>query len=470
MAARQRFDCIVIGGGVSGAVAARRLAEFGLDVCLLHQRETREQRMVESVAKGSLVVLERLGIADCITDARVSQSAGTSVRWAGEATETAASEATSVIVRRTAVRTALLHKAVQCGVVVTTAASIHELHRHGTGWLAEAETPEGQVRIEARLAIFAAGRHGPRCGRRRRLGPVTLAVTGQFNLPEAAARSCVEATAHAWFWAAPLVGGIQVTAFAAPDHLALAGEATVEDGFRRLVAGSSLLGHLAGAPLADPVTVCDASPTIVEPCVDDHFIAVGDAAFTIDPLSSQGMTKAIVSAEQGAIALNTMLRQSGRRGAAKAFHLDRTLEALDWDRRASAAHYARQAAVTPTPFWLARAEGKAQARHRQADGPLLPDAALVFDAAASLAPEPIIRGQMIDEETALSHPRLARPIAFVGNVPIRLLLANLPRTMTAAELVQHWSPAIGEQAAIRLLKQLWDNAVLVPARMGTRAG
>ncbi|MFA6153122.1 NAD(P)/FAD-dependent oxidoreductase [Mesorhizobium sp.] len=468
MAARQRFDCIVIGGGVSAAVAARRLAEFGLDVCLLHQSEPREQRVVESVAKGSLVVLERLGIADCIAQARIPQSAGTSVRWAGEATETAA-EAASIIVRRAAVRTALLHKAVQCGAVVRAAKSIHKLHRHGMGWLAEADCPDGQVRIEAKLAIFAGGRHGPKCGRRRRLSQVTLAVTGQFGLPGAAARGCVEATAHAWFWAAPLAGGIQVTAFAAPDHPSLAGGATLEDGLRRLIAGSELLGHLAAAPLANPVTVCDASPTIVEPCVDDHFVAIGDAAFTIDPLSSQGMTKAIVSAEQGAIAANTLLQQSGRHGAAKRFHLDRTREAPDWDRRASAAHYARQAAVTPTPFWLSRAEGMAQARHRQADCPPLAQTALIFDAAASFAPEPVIRGQMIDEETALHHPRLARPIAFVGNVPIGALLADLPRSMTAAELVQLWSTVIGDRAAMRLLKQLWDDAVLVPAKVSNRA-
>ncbi len=469
MAGRRNFDCIVLGGGISGAVAARRLAEFGLHVCLLHQDEARAQRAVEFVATGALAIVERLGIGDCIASARHARPVGTSIRWAGEVTELDASAASSLIVDRAALRTALLDKARQCGVEVRRGSPVRQLERRRGGWLAETEPSDGPERIEARLAVFAGGRHGLRCGRRQRMSPATVAVTGRFSRPAASAKTCVEAALDAWYWAAPLAeGGIQVTAFAAPDHPMLSGKCRLEQGFRGLVAASRLLGHLADAPLARALTACDASRTIVQPSIGNDFVAVGDAAFTIDPLSSQGMIKAVVSAEQGAVAANTILRHPDRIGAAKTFHLERAREAVDWDRQVSGRHYARQAAVTASPFWLARAESGAEARHVQADRPIVADLALTFDQAASVGPAFVIRDQTIAEWPALHHPRLARPVAFVGSAPVHALLADMPRTLPAAQLVDRWSAVIGRQAALRFVLLLWNHAVLVPAEAGTR--
>src|SRR6185436_9229149 len=84
-------------------------------------------------------------------------------------------------------------------------------------------------------------------------------------------------------------------------------------------------------------------------------IKVGEAALCIDPLSSQGVQRAMVSALQAAAVVNTALRSPGHAQLACRFYRDRLHEFAQSDLDASAAYYNQQAQICPTDFWLQRA-------------------------------------------------------------------------------------------------------------------
>ena len=62
-------------------------------------------------------------------------------------------------------------------------------------------------------------------------------------------------------------------------------------------------GRIEGA-----VKACDASSRYAEEPVGPSFVKIGDAAFTLDPLSSQGVQSAIASALQASIVVNTFAK------------------------------------------------------------------------------------------------------------------------------------------------------------------
>ena len=166
---------------------------------------------------------------------------------------------------------------------------------------------------------------------------------------------------------------------------------------------------------------------------------VGDAGATIDPLSSFGVKKALASAWMAAVAVHTALIDAGRAAAALEFFGDR-------ERQMFAAHlrqsrdYAREAyARHPHPFWGMRAaievppapgELDEDATLRAADVQqafaALRDSAMVVPAprarhdatSGTLASMPLVRGNEIVLEPALTVPGLSRPIRYFAGVDL----------------------------------------------------
>jgi Ferritin-like/Tryptophan halogenase len=90
-----------------------------------------------------------------------------------------------------------------------------------------------------------------------------------------------------------------------------------------------------------------------EPLVGERLLRVGDAAFALDPLSSQGVQHALSSAGQAAIVIHTILARPENATWAKAFFRERHHEMIDRHRASCAALYSRQNRFE-TPFWQER--------------------------------------------------------------------------------------------------------------------
>ena len=165
-----------------------------------------------------------------------------------------------------------------------------------------------------------------------------------------------------------------------------------------------------------------------------QFLLIGDAASSIDPLSSFGVKKALASAWVGAVAIHTCLTHPDRQRVALEFF-------SNWERQVYGANlrrsveFAREAyGRHPHPFWAERAAVHVDAATDELDEDALfraPDVRLAFErlkASAtlelalserlSLKKRPLIRDREIVLEDAFLLPEAPDGIRFLAGVDL----------------------------------------------------
>jgi flavin-dependent dehydrogenase len=236
------------------------------------------------------------------------------------------------------------------------------------GFRRGARTQESVEQVEAKFILDCSGRAGvlgrflraeqPAFEKQPRTVALCAAWKSQsgWNLPDPS-HTLVESYGDGWAWSVPLSPSIRHVAVmvdqqAARDHdrserfspgpwPPVPGPSSLVPGPRDLAAryhaelaktrafrrifGQSLLD---GAPWGRPAT-CYTSTQFCGP----GFLLAGDAGSMIDPLSSFGVKKAMVSAWIGAVVVNTCLRNPGMRDTALRFYEDRERQVYeDWQK------------------------------------------------------------------------------------------------------------------------------------------
>jgi hypothetical protein len=192
--------------------------------------------------------------------------------------------------------------------------------------------------------------------RRRRLDRLVAVVWPLAGGRDRDATTMVEATRDGWWYTSPHPGGRRIVAFLTDaDLLPRRGD--------RLPAGwwpaAPPPGHAAaivrdgGYHQARPPRATDAATTCLDVLGDHTWLATGDAAVSVDPLSSQGILTALA-----------MGRQAGRAGAAtvmggettqaRAAYAQRYGEVLRDHLAQRAAYYALEERWPHAPFWSRR--------------------------------------------------------------------------------------------------------------------
>jgi hypothetical protein len=177
-------------------------------------------------------------------------------------------------------------------------------------------------------------------------------------------------------------------------------------------------------------------------------LLVGDAASFIEPLSSAGVKKALLSAWRAAVVANTCLKDASRAAPARAFYNQRERQVYAECMRRSAGFFSEAAAVYPSPFWSARAAARgapesvpdvdgewtdeALARDagvRRAFEYLRATERLRLRAASSLRVDsvPAIEGREVVLRDALVMPGTDAPLRFAAGIDLPAL-ARLART------------------------------------------
>jgi flavin-dependent dehydrogenase len=466
--AESSCDVLVIGAGPAGATLAHRLATIGFDVCIAETSCFPRRRIGESMSPAVFPLLETLGVQERVAAGGFFRPRGAIVRWGARAThyrEIAIEPGLQV--DRGVFDAILIEAARESGArVIQPARAVSLTPRSHGGWTATLATPHRQITVAAALLAIAGGRRAGFGAHRRHRSAATLALCGYlknafFRTPE----SRIDVSEKGWQWAAPLPDGtISVAIFVDPPSAGLRRD-SVEAVFRRTLRESHLLGACADGEIVGALRACDASRSSATPTVGDDFIRVGDAAFSIDPLSSQGVAHAMASALQGAAVVNTLINRPASAQAAKAFFDARVTEMLKRDGAIARAYYREQAAITPTPFWLRRCEGDDQPLPRPRSfvpAALDPHTPLRLAGHSSIAPEPVLIGDFIESRNALRHPSLDRPIAFVADTSIDVLLASVPVGATCGHVLDHWRKLLGEQNARAFFRVLQEKGVLEP--------
>ena len=219
--------------------------------------------------------------------------------------------------------------------------------------------------------------------------------------------------------------------------------------------------------LASPVTACDASAIRIARAPGlEGIIAAGEAALSLDPLSSQGIQRALVDGQQSAIVINTLMVHPERRDIALAFHAERQAEASQRDRAMCHDLYCEQAIAYQSPFWW-RYCGRSAASEQPPRSlvpinGLLPETKLRLSPRARFEDVAVIDGDVIARASALVHPDLDRPVAFLAGRSIGSLVARAFSGVEAASLVADWrADSLPEGTALKLLQWFWQRGLLV---------
>jgi hypothetical protein len=78
-----------------------------------------------------------------------------------------------------------------------------------------------------------------------------------------------------------------------------------------------------------------------------------------------------------------------------------------------------------------------------------------------IAEIPCIEGEFVTLKPALRHPRLAGPVAFLGDQPLAPLIGNLRSGATLIEIAQAWSQRMPFKSALSIALWLRHNGVLI---------
>jgi flavin-dependent dehydrogenase len=238
------------------------------------------------------------------------------------------------------------------GALLLAPANASRVERAGEGWRIEA----GQSWIEAKLLIDASGR-GARPLRDHAGAPVSAdrLICAWLHAPlreEAAGITYTESAQDGWWYSAPLPDGRRLIAFHTDSDLARGGGASFPL-VERALASPSLAEAVADADLsrASPLRLCAAHGARLASAAGPGWLAVGDAAMSFDPLSSQGLFHALYTGMKGSEAAARMLAGDAGAGPAFAAGLEPVWEAYEFHR---ALYYGMERRWPDAPFWRRR--------------------------------------------------------------------------------------------------------------------
>lgn len=459
-------EVCVVGGGPAGATCALRLAQLGHPVVLVERAPSGRAHVGESLPPSVLPLLAELGVREAVERAGFLRPRGALVRWAGGAHERAHGEPggsghqapwgdPGFQVDRGRFDALLLAAAEQAGVCVLQPAQAGPARVGDSG--VEVPLRDGRM-VRASRLVLAHGRHGA--------APVARPTAALYaywrGVSAEDARTRVESGGDAWYWGAPLPEGVfNATVFVDARRCAGLGAGEREAWYRGLLAQSLLLKDDLRGATCGPVQVCDATPRLDAAPIAPRVVKVGEAAFSIDALSSQGVQAALRSAWQAASCIHTMSRHPARSALAMDFYREQVRRTAEQHARDTLRFHREAAAWHRSAFWVERAlaEPPEPPVPRPAPLPGL-DARVVLDAQAQWRGVAVLQGEFIDEAQALHHPALASPVAFVGAHPVGELMQAVQAPRPLWQVLEAWRTRLGDEGAVRWLAALWRQGVV----------
>jgi flavin-dependent dehydrogenase len=309
----RRIEFLIVGGGPAGSAAAVALATAGREVLVIERSDYGGTRFGETLPPAANPVLTRLGLTRDMASVEHLRCPGTACVWGDEEPYlndyVFDPDGYGLHLDRATFDALLARKAASAGVEVLQRSEIRACRRDRSEWDVEVASPLGARHLRAGVLIDAAGRR-PWSGRpsRRRAFDRQVALVGTFASGEdtvtADRRTWVEAAPSGWWYSASLPGDRLAVAYFTDADLIHAHKRR-RDALWDVLLRQTLrtCDRLQRSRLMGDLRVVAASSTIAEPIAGDGYIAIGDAASTIDPLSSHGILYALTSGLDAAKAL-----------------------------------------------------------------------------------------------------------------------------------------------------------------------
>ena len=363
-------DAVVVGGGPAGAGAAIALARAGASVVLLERAVVAKEVLGESLPPSANAALERLGLAGRMASDGHQASAGHLSAWGSdelaEVDYVCQPFSCGWHIDRSSFEAALLESARAAGVIVRRGVSVQTCATGVRGCVVRARGADNEsATFDARWVVDCSGRasvvaraHGAQRRRGDRLCAVVRLLGAAATCQDADDRLLLESSSNGWWYTTRCPGGRAVI-FMTDADLPAARQARDREGWRALVRGTTHVRSFVerGDYLVAPsrARAVDASTARLDAMVGPGWIAVGDAAISHDPLSSQGILQALGGGIHAARALI-----DGRPSALRSYE-EQLCAGFTTYRRLLNHYYDQEQRWPESPFWRRRVSNRSAA-------------------------------------------------------------------------------------------------------------
>ena len=357
------FDVAVVGAGPAGAATARGLAQAGVRVVLLEKSCFDRPRVGESLAPDVQPMLKALGLWPEFCALQPLPSFGNRSAW-GSATIREHSHLMTPWqqgwhVDRVRFDRMLAEGAARAGADLRLATSVRGCTDGGDDFRILLAQDGRDAGLRARFVVDATGR-GAALARSLRARHAVfdrlVAVAVQFTDPAAHSHcfTLVETTPDGWWYCAPVGADRSVAMLVSDGDLVRTGRLAAAPGWdgalERAPAVAERMKYRERTPLWGPEIVPAVSQRLRRPSMR-RWLAVGDAALAVDPVSGSGVIRALRMANSAVEAI--LAHCSGQDEAVTAY--ESALDSQCTDYLVERAHYYSQERRWQSPFWQRRA-------------------------------------------------------------------------------------------------------------------
>jgi len=489
MANIELFDAVIIGGGPAGSCAALRLLELGHRVALVEQYIFPRPQIGESLSAGVRNIFDYLGAGHLLNGRGYIDGLPAQVIWenARERKVELRKHGDSIMVDRGKLDYDMLQLAVSRGLVLFQPAKPETFKQEGDYWKVVIKVGNEHRELRTVFVLDSRGRSGSKMIDKIITAPPMVALyanTSRISMP---ASTLIEAQEDGWLWGSPLPGkGFRMMAFFAPEDLR---KGNADKLFRNRIS-SSVLFHDG---------LKDLEPSGTRSCMvlnyshnqpwDNNYIRIGEAAFTLDPLSSTGVEKAMRFSLQTVIAVNTIL-SAGDTEISRTFFEDHIAESMGQHLKWTSAYYQSAWPKSNNVFWKERSKVNISAQDTQTAfhqkltlrldkitakkkndaiaGGVWPVEAIdqFWYKKIRLSPQLTyikticVENDRLQLKDAVKHPAIDREIAYIDNLAIFPLICGIQGTETLGELIYSWSQKISFEKARNITVRLCNLGLM----------
>jgi len=314
-------DVTIIGGGPGGAATAISLLAHApaLSVTLIEATHYETSRVGESLPPLARSLLETLDLWDAFAGLGARESFGTSAAW-GQATSVDNEfifmpAKTGWQLDRASFDATLANEAEKRGAVLLLGTSLRGAQETADGW--QLSLSNG-CQLSTRFVVDATGGSASfarRAGARFVDVDRLIGISRFFECSEADARLMVEACADGWWYTAGLPNGKRVTCCVTDADLAQRMKLNDTDIWQQQLSITSNVARITNTRKpCGTVTIRSTNSRLLDPVCGETWLAVGDAASRFDPLSSQGIVKALRSGIFASYAITDFLLRRDNAG------------------------------------------------------------------------------------------------------------------------------------------------------------
>lgn len=317
-----QVDVAIAGAGPAGSACAISLRDRtpSLSVALIEASRFDTPRVGESLSPAARPLLERLGVLGAFLTAGHAVVHGTTASWGGDSPHDNDylfhARGPGWHLDRTRFDAMLAEHAVSRGATLMNGTAVSKARRDGGEWRLELA---GGGELAARFLVDATGSAAIArrfCGARIVTADSMVSFGRFFEDHSSAGRqTIVEAFADGWWYTAALPGNRRFVACMTDTAVAQRLRLRDSECWTKLLDAMPLAGPIArNARPIGPIVARACGSQRLDVAAGDDWLAAGDAASRLDPLSSQGITKALRSGILASYAIGDRLAGGDSRG------------------------------------------------------------------------------------------------------------------------------------------------------------